>query len=132
MDLYWKPIVIYIYGDKGTGKSEISISCWYPLNSLKKHQKAEIYRTTLFKFYESTFETMVFVWIEPHSPAAKISKSSTSSGIVLVDGRVSYLISKLLFMDYPLSINNTIKSLHTELFNLVAILLEHLDCPVER
>ncbi|CAG8544870.1 25232_t:CDS:2 [Cetraspora pellucida] len=98
--------------------------------------------SSLFKFYESTFETMVFDWIESHSPATKISKSSTNSGIVLVDGRGTRVLDDKDMWHMEVAgppsvaskkhtINDTIKSLHTDLFNLVAILMEHLDCPVE-
>ncbi|RUP49784.1 hypothetical protein BC936DRAFT_141507 [Jimgerdemannia flammicorona] len=37
---------------------------------------------SLFKFYETTFGTVAFEWIETHARAAKISKSATISGII--------------------------------------------------
>ncbi|CAJ0630799.1 8800_t:CDS:2, partial [Entrophospora sp. SA101] len=44
--------------------------------------------SSLFKFYEVTFGNMCFDWIESHSPASKLTKTLTNSGIVKVDIRV--------------------------------------------
>ncbi|KAG9296316.1 hypothetical protein G9A89_014908 [Geosiphon pyriformis] len=96
----------------------------------------------LFKYYEATFGTISFDWIESHSPAAKLTKSSTNSGIVLVDGRgVRWLDDKeiwhmevagsLSLSSIQHAVKDTKKSLHTDILNLVAILLDHLDISVE-
>ncbi|RUS32896.1 hypothetical protein BC938DRAFT_473881 [Jimgerdemannia flammicorona] len=44
---------------------------------------------SLFKFYETTFMTLNFDWVESHAHAAKMAKSSTTSGIVLVDAKAT-------------------------------------------
>ncbi|CAH1761202.1 5828_t:CDS:2, partial [Entrophospora sp. SA101] len=98
--------------------------------------------SSLFKFYEVTFGNIYFDWIESHSPASKLTKSPTNSGIVKVDARgVRLFDNKEIFhveVSGPPSppsdnnaVNNTKKSLHTDILNLIAILLDHLRVPVE-
>jgi len=43
--------------------------------------------SSLFKFYETTFGKICIDWIESHSPAGKLTKSTTNSGIIKVDIR---------------------------------------------
>ncbi|CAB4404655.1 unnamed protein product [Rhizophagus irregularis] len=45
--------------------------------------------SALFKFYERTFLTLDIDWIESHSRSAKILKSESNSGIVLVDAKAT-------------------------------------------
>jgi len=61
---------------------------------------------SLFKFYESTFGNLYFDWIETHSPASKLTKSRTYSGIVKVDAKgeqKSFIYNSLIL---TLSFNN--------------------------
>ncbi|RUS35083.1 hypothetical protein BC938DRAFT_476017 [Jimgerdemannia flammicorona] len=44
---------------------------------------------SLFKFYETTFMTLNFDWVESHAHTAKMAKSSTNSGTVLVDAKAA-------------------------------------------
>ncbi|CAJ0847358.1 12671_t:CDS:10 [Entrophospora sp. SA101] len=85
--------------------------------------------SSLFKFYEVTF-------------ASKLTKTPTNSGIVKVDVRgVRLFDDKEIFhvevSGLPLppphdhAVNDTKKSLHTDILNLIAILLDHLQIPVE-
>ncbi|GBB83610.1 hypothetical protein RclHR1_01030025 [Rhizophagus clarus] len=89
-----------------------------------------------------TFGNVSFDWIESHSPASKLTKSPTNSGIVKVDIRdVRLFDDKEIFhaeVSGPPSpssddhaINDAKKSLHTDILNLIAILLDHLRVPVE-
>jgi hypothetical protein len=41
----------------------------------------------LFKFYETTFCTISFDWIEFYERATRVCKSETNSGIVRVDSK---------------------------------------------
>ncbi|CAI2166289.1 20677_t:CDS:2 [Funneliformis geosporum] len=70
--------------------------------------------SSLFKFYETTFGKICIDWIESHSPSGKLTKSTTNFGIVKVDIK-----------------DDTKKSLHTDILNLISILLDHLDLSVE-
>ncbi|EXX72098.1 hypothetical protein RirG_072540 [Rhizophagus irregularis DAOM 197198w] len=90
--------------------------------------------SSLFKFYEVTFGNVSFDWIESHSPASKLAKSPTNSGIVKVD--ISGNFSRRgIGPPSPSSgdhaINDAKKSLHTDILNLIAILLDHLRVLVE-
>ncbi|CAG8564775.1 16530_t:CDS:10 [Funneliformis caledonium] len=98
--------------------------------------------SSLFKFYEVTFGNMCFDWIESHSPASKLTKTPTNSGIVKVDVRgVRLFDDKEIFHvevsgppsppSHDHAVNDTKKSLHTDILNLIAILLDHLRIPVE-
>ncbi|CAG8632934.1 1028_t:CDS:10, partial [Paraglomus brasilianum] len=100
--------------------------------------------SSLFKFYESTFGDFHFDWIETHWPASKLTKSRTYSGIVKVDARgVRVFDDKEIFhikaSDLPSlsssqhrhAVNDATKSIHTDILNLIAILLDHLRVPVE-
>ncbi|CAB4408186.1 unnamed protein product [Rhizophagus irregularis] len=79
--------------------------------------------SSLFKFYEVTFGNVSFDWIESHSPASKLTKSPTNSGIVKVD-----ISGVRLFDDKEIF---HAESLHTDILNLIAILLDHLRVLVE-
>ncbi|UZO10220.1 uncharacterized protein OCT59_001818 [Rhizophagus irregularis] len=79
--------------------------------------------SSLFKFYEVTFGNVSFDWIESHSPASKLAKSPTNSGIVKVD-----ISGVRLFDDKEIF---HAESLHTDILNLIAILLDHLRVLVE-
>ncbi|CAI2196622.1 5483_t:CDS:2, partial [Funneliformis geosporum] len=100
--------------------------------------------SSLFKFYESTFGNLYFDWIETHSPASKLTKSRTYSGIVKVDAKgVRVFDDKEIFhaevsgppssssSQHGHAVNDTTKSIHTDILNLIAILLDHLRAPVE-
>ncbi|RUS32219.1 hypothetical protein BC938DRAFT_475995 [Jimgerdemannia flammicorona] len=97
---------------------------------------------SLFKFYETTFGTVAFEWIETHARAAKISKSATISEIIKVDAKGIRLsdneeIWHLEVAGPPSnptsrhSIGDTKKILRTDIFKLVSILRNHLDCKIE-
>ncbi|CAJ0927072.1 16512_t:CDS:2 [Entrophospora sp. SA101] len=51
-------------------------------NKFRERKFIVCHISALFKFYESTFGTLTFDWIESHSQAAKVTKSSTDTGIV--------------------------------------------------
>ncbi|CAG8789003.1 12166_t:CDS:2, partial [Cetraspora pellucida] len=98
--------------------------------------------SSLFKFYETTFGNIIFDWIESHSLSAKLAKSPTSSGIVKFDAKGIRLFDdkEIWHMEVAGSpsspiidhvIGDTKKSLHSDILNLVALLLEHLDVPVK-
>nr|CAG8632375.1 10750_t:CDS:10 [Entrophospora candida] len=90
--------------------------------------------SSLFKFYEVTFGNMCFDWIESHSPASKLTKTPTNSGIVKVDVREIFHVEVSgppLPPSHDHAVNDTKKSLHTDILNLIAILLDHLRIPVE-
>ncbi|CAG8462030.1 7409_t:CDS:2 [Cetraspora pellucida] len=98
--------------------------------------------SSLFKFYETTFGNIIFDWIESHSLSAKLTKSPTSSGIVKFDAKGIRLFDdkEIWHMEVAGSpsspiidhvIGDTKKSLHSDILNLVALLLEHLDVPVK-
>ncbi|CAG8553887.1 12758_t:CDS:10 [Ambispora leptoticha] len=98
--------------------------------------------SSLFKFYETTFGKISFDWIESHSPAGKLTKSASNSGIIKVDMRgVRLLDDKEVFhmeVSGPPSLSSkqhctddTKKSLRTDILNLIAILLEHINLSVE-
>ncbi|RHZ45500.1 hypothetical protein Glove_673g10 [Diversispora epigaea] len=80
--------------------------------------------------------------IESHSLSAKLTKSSTSTGIVKLDakGIRSFDDKEIWHMEVvgsPLSpktghaVGDTKKSLHSDILNLVSLLLDHLDVPVK-
>ncbi|CAG8835572.1 29547_t:CDS:2, partial [Gigaspora margarita] len=83
---------------------------------------------SLFKFYETTFGNITFNWIESHSMSAKLTKSPTSSEIVKFDAKVAGSLSSTI-IDHI--IGDIKKSLHSDILNLVALLLEHLDVSVK-
>jgi len=98
--------------------------------------------SSLFKFYETTFGNISIDWIESHSLSAKLTKSSTSSGIVKLDakGVRSFDDKEIWHMEVagpPSSpttdhaVGDTKKSLHSDILNLVALLLDHLDISVK-
>ncbi|CAG8672551.1 16257_t:CDS:2, partial [Dentiscutata heterogama] len=107
-----------------------------------KERKFTIYHISpLFMFYESTFGTLEFDWIETHVRSAKIVKTPTDSGIVLVDVK-GFRVSdgkEIWHMEVsgPPSnpttrhtVYDTKKTLHTDILNLVDILRNHLDLDV--
>ncbi|CAG8675234.1 1552_t:CDS:2, partial [Ambispora gerdemannii] len=98
--------------------------------------------SSLFKFYETTFGNITIDWIESHSLSAKLTKSPTSSGIVKLDakGVRSFDDKEIWHMEVAGSpsspttdhaVGDTKKSLHSDILNLVALLLDHLDIPVK-
>ncbi|KAF0519631.1 hypothetical protein F8M41_016555 [Gigaspora margarita] len=107
-----------------------------------KERKFIIYHISpLFMFYESTFGTLEFDWIEAHERSAKIIKTPTDSGIVLVDVKgVRISDNKEIWHMEVLgppsnpttrhTVNDTKKTLHTDILNLVDILRNHLDLDV--
>ncbi|CAG8478314.1 23033_t:CDS:2 [Rhizophagus irregularis] len=100
------------------------------LKELKDTFKSEILKIKIIV----TFGNVSFDWIESHSPASKLAKSPTNSGIVKVD--ISGNFSRRgIGPPSPSSgdhaINDAKKSLHTDILNLIAILLDHLRVLVE-
>ncbi|KAG9303601.1 hypothetical protein G9A89_018497 [Geosiphon pyriformis] len=97
---------------------------------------------SLFKFYETTFGTISFEWIEAHERAAKIAKSATTSGIVKVDSKGIRLADNQEIFHLEVAgppsnyttrhtIGDTKKTLRTDILNLVSLLPNHLDCKIE-
>ncbi|RIA89291.1 hypothetical protein C1645_825056 [Glomus cerebriforme] len=113
--------------------------------SVKENWRKKVYCSKHFlpiKFYETTFGNICFDWIESHSLAFKLTKSSTNSGIIKVYIRGVRLFDEKEMFHIEISgppstssndhaINDTRKSLHTDIFNLIAILLYHLQVPIE-
>ncbi|CAG8567173.1 11139_t:CDS:10, partial [Funneliformis mosseae] len=98
--------------------------------------------SSLFKYYETTFGNISFDWIESHSPAGKLTKSTTNSGIIKVDVRGVRLLDDKEIIHVEVSgppsspserhsTDDTKKSLHTDILNLISILLDQLDLSVE-
>ncbi|CAG8617078.1 11941_t:CDS:2, partial [Diversispora eburnea] len=74
---------------EGDEDNRIRLYCEKVLMDLRIGERKYIVQniSSLFKYYESTFGNLCFNWIESHSPASKLTKSHTSSGIVKVDAR---------------------------------------------
>nr|CAG8536530.1 15087_t:CDS:10 [Entrophospora candida] len=103
-------------------------------------------------FYESTFGTLTFDWIESHLQAAKVTKSSTDTGIVkdeFSDFNIYIQFNKkgtrnrdgndVWHMEVASppgnqiiahTVDDTKKTLRTDILNLVAILRNHLNIDV--
>ncbi|CAJ0845755.1 9402_t:CDS:2, partial [Entrophospora sp. SA101] len=97
---------------------------------------------SLFKFYETTFATISFDWIETHSSAAKITKSADNSGIVLFDSKGTRLSDDQEIWQMEVAgppwnpttthtINDTKKTFQSDILNLVSILRNNLDCSID-
>lgn len=91
--------------------------------------------SSLYKFYETTFMYLCFDWIESHARSAKMVKSSKCSGIVqgYLDGLDVWHMEIAGPSDNATDdhiVNDTRKSLRTDLLNLIMILWNHLDCDV--
>ncbi|CAG8488742.1 4827_t:CDS:2 [Paraglomus occultum] len=91
--------------------------------------------SSLFKFYESTFGNLYFDWIETHSSASKLIKSRIYSGIAKVDVKEIFHANvsgpPSSSSQHGRAVIDTTKSIHTDILNLVAILLDYLRAPVE-
>ena len=98
----------------------------------------------LFKYYEYTFGTISFEWVETHDRAAKIAKTKTSSnsGILKLDAKATRLYDNCEVWQLEVAgppwnpvlshiVGDTKKSLKTDMFNLIALLRNHLDCGIE-
>ncbi|CAB5308455.1 unnamed protein product [Rhizophagus irregularis] len=87
--------------------------------------------SSLFKFYEVTFGNVSFDWIESHSPASKLTKSPTNSGVRLFDDKEIFHaeVSAHHRHHQVIMLLTMQKSLYTH--NLIAILLDHLRVLVE-
>ncbi|CAG8686905.1 4738_t:CDS:2, partial [Dentiscutata heterogama] len=83
-----------------------------------------------------------FDWIESHSLSAKLMKSSTSSGIVKLDAKGIRLFDykEIWHMEVAGSLSlpkvdhvvgDTKKSLHSDILNLVSLLLDHLGVSIK-
>ena len=94
--------------------------------------------SSLFKFYETTFCTISFDWIE----STKICKARTNSGIVKVDSKGFRLsdnqeIWHLEVADsssHPTTSStagDSKKSLSIDILNLISVLQNYLDCKIE-
>ncbi|CAG8664677.1 1453_t:CDS:2, partial [Paraglomus brasilianum] len=120
-----------ISGDEG---NYFRLYCEKILIDLQISKRKYIVQTisSLFKFYETTFGKISFDWIESHPPAGKLTKSASNSGIMR-GGLIKK--SNVFHMEVsgPPSLlsDDTKKSLHTDILNLIAILLDHLDLSVE-
>ena len=98
--------------------------------------------SSMFKYYERTFSTLNFDWIESHARSAKITKSVTNSGIVKVDAQATRYVDGLAIWhmevaggpynstDLHISVD-TKKTLRMDVLNLIAILRNHFDCGIE-
>src|SRR5438128_8886202 len=97
---------------------------------------------SLFKFYETTFGTVNFEWVETHAHAAKMLKSSTNSGIVLVDAKATRVSDGLDVWHMEVAgppwnatnvhtVGDTKKTFRTDVVNLIEVLKNHLDCEVK-
>ncbi|RUP41882.1 hypothetical protein BC936DRAFT_138290 [Jimgerdemannia flammicorona] len=83
----------------------------------------------LFRFYELTFDTMTFDWIESHTHRLRKSRR-----IRTLDDKDFWQVEVAGPPSLPspkYATDETKKSLHTDLLNLVAILMEYLDYSVE-
>jgi len=98
--------------------------------------------SALFKFYERTFLTLDIDWIESHSRSAKILKSESNSGIVLVDAKATRISDGLDIWHLEVAgppcnatdkhvLGDSKKTFQTDLLNLISILREHLDCDMD-
>ncbi|CAG8625182.1 3221_t:CDS:2, partial [Ambispora gerdemannii] len=97
--------------------------------------------SALLKFYERTFLTLDIDWIESHSRPAKLMKSESNSGIVLVDAKATRLSDGLDVWHLEVAgppdnapnkhvLGDSKKTFRTDILNLIAILREHLDCDI--
>ncbi|PKY58806.1 hypothetical protein RhiirA4_481027 [Rhizophagus irregularis] len=148
-DEFKMEIMRKIEGDESNDYNLVDI---FPNLSRKIGERKYIVQnvSSLFKFYESTFGNLYFDWIETRSPASKLTKSRTYSGIVKVDAKgeqykfiYNSLILTLSFNNevsgppsslssqYSHAVNDTTKSIHTDILNLIAILLDYLRVPIE-
>ncbi|RIB15545.1 hypothetical protein C2G38_2039297 [Gigaspora rosea] len=105
-------------------------------------QKHIIYQVlALFKFYERTFLILDVDWIESHSRPAKLMKSESNSGIVLVDTKATKLSDGLdvwhlevagppYNAPYKHILGDSKKTIRIDILNLITILWEHLDCDI--
>ncbi|KAF0475633.1 hypothetical protein F8M41_024581 [Gigaspora margarita] len=107
--------------------------------SERKHIVYQI--SSLFKFYERTFSSIEFDWIESHVHNAKIMKSAINSGIVKVDIKGTRVSDGLVIFHMEVAgppcnatdkhiMGDTIKTMRTDNLNLIAILRNHLDCGI--
>ncbi|CAG8671661.1 2348_t:CDS:2, partial [Cetraspora pellucida] len=98
--------------------------------------------SSIFKFYEATFFTLEFDWIETHSHSSKTTKSETNSGIVKdcakairnsdgleiwhmeVAGSPSDATNKQTLGDMK-------KTITTDILNLIEVLRNYIDCNVQ-
>ena len=108
---------------------------------ISEHKYIVYYLAPLFKYYESTFGTVEFDWVESHERAIKITKSADSSGIVLVDAKGTRISDDKEIWHMEVAgppwnpttrhtVGDSKKTLRTDVFNLVAILLDHLDSDI--
>ncbi|RHZ80490.1 hypothetical protein Glove_134g75 [Diversispora epigaea] len=97
--------------------------------------------SALFKFYERTFLTLDIDWIESHSRSAKLMKSESNSGIVLVDAKATRFSDGLDVWHLEVAgppcnapdkhvLGDSKKTFRTDILNLITILREHLDCDI--
>ncbi|CAI2177682.1 8744_t:CDS:2 [Funneliformis geosporum] len=98
--------------------------------------------SALFKFYERTFLSLDIDWIESHSRSAKIFKSESNSGIVLVDAKATRISDGLDIWHLEVAgppcnaidkhvLGDSKKTFQTDILNLISILREHLDCDMD-
>ncbi|CAG8477432.1 13143_t:CDS:2 [Dentiscutata heterogama] len=98
--------------------------------------------SSIFKFYETTFFTLEFDWIESHSHSSKITKSETNSGIVKVDAKAIRNSDGLEIWHMEVAggpsdatdkqtLGDTKKTIRTDILNLIEVLRNHIDCNVQ-
>lgn len=97
--------------------------------------------SSIFKFYETTFLNLSFDWIESHALSAKITKSTTNSGIVKVDSRATRHSDGQEVWHMEVSggpcktvdlhtLGDTKKTMRMDVLNLIGILRNHFDCDI--
>ncbi|CAG8786139.1 9847_t:CDS:2, partial [Cetraspora pellucida] len=98
--------------------------------------------SSIFKFYESTFFTLDFDWIETHSNSSKITKSEANSGIVKVDAKAIRHSDGLEIWHMEVAggpsnatdkhtLGDTKKTIKTDTLNLIEVLRNYIDCNVQ-
>src|SRR2546423_1585645 len=97
--------------------------------------------SSIFKFYETTFLNLSFDWIESHALSAKITKSTTNSGIIKVDSRATRHSDGQEVWHMEVSggpcktidlhtLGDTKKTMRMDVLNLIGILRNHFDCDI--
>ncbi|CAG8815499.1 3754_t:CDS:2 [Gigaspora margarita] len=135
----------------GKTTSELASEIGYDYHLVDIHPKIDrkiwerkfiIYQiSSIFKFYETTFFTLEFDWIESHSHSFKIRKSETNSGIVKVDAKAIRNSDGLEIWHMESggpsdatdkhTLGDTKKTIRTDILNLIEVLRNHIDCNVQ-
>lgn len=115
------------------------ILIWIEKIGERKHIVYQV--SALFKFYERTFLTLNIDWIESHSYSAKILRSESNSGIILVDAKATKISDGLDIWHLEVAdpcnatdkhiLGDSKKNFQTDILNLILILQKHLDCDMD-